>query len=241
MTAQDGPTPIATARSLLRSVPRAGLGTLLPDDGAPYVSLVNMACGADGAPILLLSDLADHTRNIARDDRVSLLLDGTGERADPLAGERVTLQGRARPTDDAQLQARYLRRHPEARTYAEFRDFRFYAVTVERAHLVAGFGRIHWLGGGDLLLGSDQGERLLEQEDGVIEHMNTDHADAVQLYARMLGRNGGGWVLTGVDPEGCDLRRGPEVARLPFDQPVTDAEGVRAQLVRLVKRARTMD
>ncbi|MFO0294159.1 MAG: DUF2470 domain-containing protein [Rhodospirillales bacterium] len=85
---------------------------------------------------------------------------------------------------------------------------------------------------------ADAGE-LAAAESGVVAHMNEDHADAVQLYAtRLLGRQGEGWRMTGVDPEGADLRRGGEVARLGFDRRATTAEAARVELVRLVKRAR---
>ena len=80
---------------------------------------------------------------------------------------------------------------------------------------------------------------LVAAEAEIVSHMNADHGDAVQLYAtRLLARSGKGWLLTGVDPEGADLRRGGEVARLAFDQRATTAEQARVELVRLVKRAR---
>jgi putative heme iron utilization protein len=80
---------------------------------------------------------------------------------------------------------------------------------------------------------------LVAAEAEIVAHMNADHADAVQLYAtRLLGRSGDGWLMTGVDPEGADLRRGGEVARLDFDRRATTAEAARVELVRLVKRAR---
>ena len=150
MTAETEPDPAASARRILRRVARAALGTLLRDaGGAPYVSLVNVATDHDGAPLLLLSDLADHTRNLAADQRASLLLDDTGAREDPLAGERADRAGTARADRASRShRRRYLARHPVAAMYADFRDFNFYRLAVERAHLVAGFGRIHWLDGG---------------------------------------------------------------------------------------------
>ena len=123
--------------------------------------------------------------------------------------------------------------------YADFGDFAFWRVEVSRAHLVAGFGRIHWIDGRDLLLDMTGAEALAATERDIVAHMNDDHADAIQLYAtRLLGRSGEGWRMTGLDPEGLDLRRAGEVARLPFDRRVTDAESARAELVRLAKRAR---
>lgn len=232
-------TPVQTVRRLLRSVPRAALGTLLCETGAPYVSLVSIATDHDGAPILLLSDLADHTRNLRADGRASLLLEDTAGREDPLAGERVTLQGRLRPSLQGRHRERYLARQPAARMYADFKDFSFYHFLLERAHLVAGFGRIHWLDAAEVLLAPQAA--LLEQEPSIVEHMNDEHRDAIQLYARhLLGQGGDGWRMSGIDPEGCDLRLGGRVARLPFQEAVADGDGARSELVRLVKQARAL-
>jgi putative heme iron utilization protein len=218
---------------------RVSLGTLECRGGAPYVSLAMVALDHDAMPLLHLSDLADHTRNLRADPRVSLLFDGTQDLAVPLAGERATVQGRAEPAPEPRLLARYLARHPDAAGYAGFRDFHLYRVTVERAHLVAGFGRIHWVDGAAVLLDPYRAPALRAEEQTALEEMNGKHQDAVQLLAgRLLGRDGAGWVMTGLDPEGCDLRRGAEVARLEFDQPVDDVEGVRVELVRLARRAR---
>lgn len=232
--------PALTIRRLLREQPRAALGTILAGGGGePYVSLAMIAVDHDASPILLISDLADHTRNIRADPRVSLLVDGTLGRAVALAGERASVQGRAVPADgDARLAARYVAHHPDAEMYLGFKDFHLFKVVIERAHLVAGFGRIHWVEGARVRLETAPAA-LAEAEAEIVAHMNEDHADAVQLYAeRLLGLPGGGWRLTGVDPEGADLRADGRVARLPFDKPVHDAESCRVELVRLVKRAR---
>lgn len=239
--ASDSPGTIA--RHVMRAQDRATLATLarpdLPDAGGPYASLVLVALDHDASPILLISTLADHTRNIAADSRVSLLFDGTAGLDEPLTGPRVSVQGCAVPTDDPRHRVRFLARHPSAVMYAGFKDFAFYRVEVARAHLVAGFGRIHWIEAGDLLFDARRMAALADSEAAIVRHMNEDHADAVELYATvLLGRTGEGWRMTGVDPEGADMRRGGDVARLPFDKPVRDAETARAELVRLVKRAR---
>lgn len=236
------PGPASLARGLIRSLDRASLGTLMrpdaPDAGSPYTSLVLVACDHDSSPILLVSTLADHTKNLAVDPRVSLLFDGTLGLDEPLTGPRVSVQGRATKTEDERLKQRFVARHPGSAMYAGFKDFAFWTVSVTRAHLVAGFGRIHWFNTGDILY--PPAPALQEAEADIIEHMNRDHVDAVQLYAtKLLGREGDGWTLTGVDPEGADLRRGGTVLRLPFAKPVTTAEEARVELVRLVKQARS--
>ena len=239
-SATSTPSPGISVRRLLRSADRAALGTL-DAEGAPYVSLVMLAVDHDAAPLLLLSDLADHTKNFARDSRVSLLLDGTHGMASPLAGARATLMGRIeRATAPHQLQ-RYIARHEDAAGYAGFADFNLYRVTVERAHLVQGFGKIHWIEGASVRWACAPDLPLAGAEAEVVAHMNADHRDAVQLYAtRLLGQPAADWRLTGVDPEGADLEAGRLRARLWFDKAVTDAEGARVELVRLVKRARQM-
>lgn len=234
-------SPASTVRHLARSTPKAALGTL-DADGAPYVSLVLLAVDHDASPLLLLSDLADHTRHFQRDPRVSLLIDGTTGMASPLAGARATLTGEIVAASASHQTARFLARHPDAAGYAGFRDFNFYRLNLRRAHLVAGFGRIHWVEGSEVLLPVDDDLPLAAAETDILAHMNADHADAVALYAtRLLGRPDGAWQMTGIDPEGADLRLGGAVARLWFDHPVRDAESVRAALVGLVRHARQGD
>lgn len=232
------------ARDLVRGLDRAALATLLPAgcsaEGAawPYASLVLVAVDHDLSPILLLSDLAEHSKAIAGDGRVSLLLDGTQGLDQPLTGPRVTLVGRADRTTEQRLRHRFLAHHPDAEMYAGFKDFAFYRVAVERAHLVAGFGKIRWLSAVELL-GDAVADGLAAAEPGIVAHMNEDHADAVQLYAaKLLGFAGEGWRMTGIDAEGVDLRCGGQIGRLAFDAPLTAVEQARGVLVDLAKRAR---
>ncbi len=230
-----------TVRNLLRGLDRASLASALPAEGGsfwPYVSLVLVAVDHDLAPILLMSNLAEHTRAIAADGRVSLLFDGTGGFDQPLSGPRVSLLGRAARTDDERLKRRYLARHPDARMYAGFGDFNFYRVAPERVHLVGGFGKIRWLTMAELMADRPP-PALAESEAEIVEHMNSDHADALQLYAgRLLGMPAGDWKMTGIDTEGLDLRSGGRVARLAFDRPVADAGQARKALIDLVAQAR---
>ena len=147
----------ALCRQIIRTAERATLATVANKGKGgvggpwPYASLVLVACDGAGNPLLLISDLADHTRNIRADARVSLLYDGTAGLDDPLTGPRVTLQGEAEQLEDDALMEAYLARHPSAETYAGFADFHLFRVRAMRAHLVAGFGRIHWLEAADLV------------------------------------------------------------------------------------------
>ena len=188
--------------------------------------------------MLLISTLAEHTKNIASDPRVSLMFDGTAETSDRLSGARVTVVARANPSDVASDRERFLGRHPGAAMYADFPDFGFYRVEPERAHLVDGFGKIEWIDAGNLLLPGDHAA-LQSSERDIVAHMNADHADAIELYAtKLLGHPAGGWQMTGCDPEGCDLALNGKVARLEFPTTITDAQSARRALVALVDEAR---
>ena len=226
-------------RDLIRSADRAALATAMAGTAShPYVSLVLTASAMDGSPLLLISDLAEHTKNLLRDARLSLLFDGTNGLDDPLSGSRAGVLGRAVPSADASERTRFLARHPSAEDYADFADFRLYRVVVERARLVAGFGRIRWVADADILL-PDAGT-LAWDEPMILAHMNDDHADAIGNYATtLLKLPAGPWRMVGIDPEGCDLRAGGRLARLPFESPVRSAEAARKELVRLAKAART--
>ena len=228
------------ARGLLRAAEVGSLATFSSSPkGWPYASLVLVACDHDASPILLLSDLAEHSRNIKADSRVSLLIDGTLDHADRLTGPRVTLFGEAEITVEPCHRNRFLARHDSARTYADFRDFNFYRLDISGAHSVAGFGRIHRIKAIDFLHDVAGATELSACEPEILEHMNTDHADAVALYASALvDAPGVRAKLTGIDPEGCDLITESGRRRLSFDTPIVDAAGARATLIELAARAR---
>jgi putative heme iron utilization protein len=235
------PVGARTLRQMLRAAGTATLATALPPDGHPHASLVEVAWDLDGSPVLLLSGLAEHSRALAADPRAALLIDGTAGRDEPLTGPRLSLAGRVAPDPTPRLADRYRRRHPGAARYAGFGDFAIRRMTLTRAHLVAGFGKIRWLAAPELLVAEDWGA-LAAAEDDIVTHMNTDHTDAIQLYAtRLLGAaDDEGWTMTGIDPDGADLRRQARCLRLPFDNPVADAEAARRELVALVRRARSL-
>jgi putative heme iron utilization protein len=210
----------------------------MPGSGDPYCSLVNFATAADGAPLLLISKLAIHTKNILADPRVSLMIDERKE-GDPLEGARVMLMGTAAATDDPQVRARYLSRQPEAEMFAGFADFSFYRIALKAAHLVAGFGRIVDLKPQDILTPVDDAAELMNAEAGILAHMNADHADACRLYAtKLLGAPDGDWRCAGCDPEGLELQCGRMALRLPFPQRVRSPGVLRQVLKQLADAAR---
>jgi putative heme iron utilization protein len=229
------------ARSLLRRSRQGALATLMAGSGDPYCSLVNVASHPDGSPILLISRLALHTRNILGDSRISLMLDERAE-GDPLEGSRIMLAGRAEEaTGDAAaiLRRRYINAHPSAEAFVKFKDFSFFQIRPAGAHLVAGFGRIVDLKPEQFLTDISDAEALLEAEQGAVEHMNEDHREAMNLYAtRLLGADAADWSCTGCDPDGMDMQAGPKALRLDFPERVTTGTELRKILVKLVGEAR---
>jgi putative heme iron utilization protein len=232
--------PSKLAKSLLRKSRQGALATLMAGSGDPYCSLVNVAAHADGSPILLISRLAVHTKNILGDNRVSLMLD---ERVagDPLEGARIMLAGRAEEAGDdaAVLRRRYLNAHPSAEAFVDFKDFSFFRIAPSGLHLVAGFGRIIDLKPAQFLTDISDAAALLEAEQGAVEHMNEDHREAMNLYAtRLLGAEAADWRCTGCDPDGMDMQAGTGTLRLDFPERVTSGTELRKMLVRLAGEAR---
>src|ERR1700689_5002806 len=211
------------ARLLLRRSRQGALATLMAGSGDPYCSLVNVASHPDGSPVLLISRLAIHTKNLLADSRVSLMLDERVE-GDPLEGARIMLSGHAEEiaADRDIVRQRYLNAHPTAEVFVDFKDFSFFRIRPAGTHLVAGFGRIVDLKPAQFLTDISDAGALLEAEQGAVEHMNTDHQEALGLYAaRLLGAEPGDWRCSGLDPDGIDLRAGTRTLRLDFPDRVT--------------------
>ena len=229
------------ARSLLRRSRQGALATLMAESGDPYCSLVNVASHADGSPILLISRLALHTRNIRADHRVSLMLDERTE-GDPLEGSRIMLAGRAEQAgaDDLPLlRRRYLNAHPSAEALVNFSDFSFFRIRPSGAHLVAGFGRIVDLKPDQFLTDISDAGALLEAEQGAIDHMNADHRYAMNLYAtKLLGAEAADWRCTGCDPDGMDMQAGTKALRLDVPRRIVTPAALRQTLKELADQAR---
>jgi len=229
------------ARSLLRRSRQGALATLMPGSGDPYCSLVNVASYSDGSPILLISRLALHTRNILADSRVSLMVDERAE-GDPLEGSRIMLAGRAEEAgadDLAVLRRRYLNAHPSAEAFVDFKDFSFFRIRPSGAHLVAGFGRIVDLKPKQFLTDISDAGPLLEAEQGAIDHMNADHRDTMNLYAtKLLGAEAADWCCTGCDPDGMDMQAGTTTLRLEFPRRIVTPAALRQTLKEIADQAR---
>jgi putative heme iron utilization protein len=238
MTFDDRDKPAGQiVRRMLRTNRTATLSTIDAETGgAPYGSLVLAACAHDASPLLLMSDLARHSRNLAADVRASLLFAKSGTEA--VGQARATVMGRIVADDDPLLRHRFMRRHATARDHMAFGDFRLYRMTVESVHFIGGFGRIETLAASDVLFAGVNPE-LAAAEADIVAHMNADHRDALCLYAHHFAdRPGMNWQMTGIDPEGCELTRHDAEARIDFAEPVTDADGARAVFVRMAREAR---
>jgi putative heme iron utilization protein len=227
----------AQTKRLLRMARFGALATHAPGDGWPMATRVTLATLIDGAPVFLTSALSTHTDALEADPRCGLLIGEPGK-GDPLAHPRLSLFGQAEklPREaDADARRRFLARHPKAALYADFADFAFWRVAIERAEFNGGFGQAFDLLPEDLAPKVDW-QGLAEVEAAAVAHMNADHTDSVTHYARICGATEGRWSLTGIDPEGADLVCGDSVQRLEFTTPVRDGASLRAALVALARR-----
>lgn len=226
------------AGNLIRRARHGSLAVLEPGSGTPLSSRVSVATAQNGDPVFLISQLSAHFGALEADPRASLLLGEPGK-GDPLAHPRITVVGRARKTGGDErraLRTRFLARHPKAALYADFGDFAFWRLELERASLNGGFGKAYEMGATDITIPAVPELEALEPE--AVEHMNDDHLDAIQLYAQAGGGAGDGWTLACLDPAGMDMTHGDETARLWFEPPLKSAEELRPRLVALAKRAR---
>ena len=226
------------ARRLIRGARFGAIGVLEPGTGFPFTSRVLTGTDIDGTPLILVSALSVHTGALAADPRASLLFGEPGK-GDPLAHPRITVRTRAQRVarddpDHARLRARFIARHPKAALYADFPDFAFFRMVPESASLNGGFGKAFVLEASDLLIASPAIADVAEIEAGAITHMNTDHPDAVDIYAKTFGKSKTtGWKVCGIDCAGLDLARGDELLRIEFDAPLEQASGLRAKLAEL--------
>lgn len=233
--------PVGVSKGLLRGIRAGALATLDAATGHPFASLVTVATDLDGAPLLLMSRLSAHTRNLEADPRASILL-SQGGKGDPLAHPRLTVVGEAARTTEPRARARFLARHPKAQLYVDFPDFSFWRLEVRAAHLNGGFARAADLPGEAVLTELEGAEELIAAEEGAIAHMNEDHRDALSLYATRLARQpAADWRATGIDPDGIDLAAGDLTARVPFPRRIERAGPLRMVLKEMADAARAAE
>ena len=239
------PSHAERVRTLVNGSGSALLSTIARDPaGYPFGSLVTFLVDTDGSPWVLVSTMAEHTRNAQSDPRASLLVtEQAPSGVDPLALGRVSLVGdltAQAPTPE--LRTAFLERHPGARVYVDFPDFGWWKLDIRAIRYVGGFGRMSWVEADEYSVAAP--DPIAPFADGIVAHMNADHADShVMLIHHVIGRTDvTSAVMTGVDRLGCDLDaqspRGTLPLRLPFPAPVASADEVRSTLVSMLHAAR---
>ena len=204
-------------------------------EGYPFGSVVPYVLDHDGCPAMLISRLAEHTKNLAADPRVSLLIYETGD--DVQAQARVTLLGKAELiTDPLAIEPRYERYFPATRGYRTQLDFEFWRIVPVTLRAIAGFAKVHWVSREAY---APPLNTIADDEASILEHMNTDHAHTLLDYCRLQNReNTTTAEMIGIDCDGFDLIADGKALRFNFDEPVTSAAAVREALIALAQEAR---
>ena len=228
----DELTPAQTAlrdtKRLLRVARTGALATI--DGGAPLTTLVGVVSDWDGSPLFLMSELARHTQNLAADARASLLLTSEGGRGDPLNQPRVTLGGTVIRHADPHSRARYLRRNPKAKLYADFADFAVRRLWVETIHFNGGFGRADKLTVAELMSPADDIADLIAAEDELLAEVDALDESAMARLVAGVSSGRRVWRSAGLDAEGLDLSAGGATARVEFSAPARDRASWRERL-----------
>ncbi len=225
------------ARRFLRAQRSGTLSTVSARHaGYPFGSVVPFALDALARPVLLISALAEHTRNLAADPRASVVVHAYAE--DVQAGPRLTIVGDAVPVGQSDAgRDRYLRRFPDAARLIALGDFSFHAIAPRELLFVQGFGRIDWISADAF---APPKGTAAEAEAEILAHLNTEHAETLRLYCRALADADAAAVeAIGIDCDGIDVRAGKRLLRFDFDAPALDAAAVRARLITLAERARS--
>ncbi len=224
------------ARELFQTQCHGVLSTHSVDlPGYPFGSLTPFCLDQKGQAIILISSIAQHTRNISANNSVSLL--AYDPRAQDIqATDRITYIGNAVAVNDTEVAERYYHFYPAARSFEKTHDFQFYVIELLRVRYIGGFGEIYWVEADKFL---HRNPFNFAEETGMIEHMNNDHLDAIQHYCRLFGiavAKGETAVLVGIDGEGFHLRCGRQLHRITFEQPIHTALEARQALVELAKK-----
>lgn len=225
----------------------ATLSTLARDpEGYPYGSLVTLACDGLGRPLLLISTLAEHTKNLEARSEASILVSEPLDTHDqPLAVGRVTILGRCEKVVEGERTAvreAFLGQQPGSSYYVDFADFAFFRLEPSSLRYVGGFGRMSWVTAEDYR--AAEPDPLARASKDILAHMNDDHTDAVLAYATKLAgvADATSATMTAVDRYGFELAlttpAGPRATRLAFDEPVTTSDEVRRAMVAMVKQTR---
>jgi putative heme iron utilization protein len=220
------------ARSLFLQESFGVLSTMSVDvPGYPFGSIVPYCADGAGRPVIYISFIAQHTKNILNDPRVSLTIVERSEESDDVqARGRVTCIANARQVsdDEVNLRKRYFRYFPSANQYDQTHDFSFFRLETVRVRFIGGFGEIYWVEPDEF---AAENPFSFPQESRIVDHMNNDHSDALHRIA-----GGTAAVMTGIDAEGFDMIANGKKMRIEFDSPIRDTEQARQALIALAKR-----
>ena len=240
------PSYAERARTLVHIARTGSLATMSRKHaGHPFASVMPYAIDGDGQPLMLISTMAMHTQNLQADPKASLLVTQPGAEGDTLARGRVTIMGAARkltdPADVKAARAAYLAWHTNASYWVDFDDFAFWRLDVIDVYFVGGFAAMDWIDADAYR--AARPDPLADAAEGILEHMNRDHADAVLTYARVLaGEPADEATMVGIDRLGFKLRlRSGErwhTARVAFPNEVRDAAETRPVLIQMLRDAR---
>lgn len=215
------------ARKIVRACRSGALSTLDRDTHVPYVSFCAITSDYQGHIIFLLSNLADHTQNIAKNNKVSLLCEQASHLSNPQAGPRVTLVGKIEKIDDPDVCAIFVQTHPSAKMYAQFGDFNFYRLKVQKAHFVGGFGKAVWLDEKDYLGDSAASLTFSKKQIELITTLNREFVQFAPVCAtKLLKQRGKNWQVLRVDGDGVDLRLASKTVRYPFENEMKNIDDV---------------
>jgi heme iron utilization protein len=227
----------------------SGVGSLSTQSrkqpGFPFGSVMPYGLDDHGRPIFLISTMAMHTQNLQADPRASLLVTQEATDGEPLGASRITLVGNVLPAPDTEVaEARelYLARHVNSKYWVHFEDFSFYRMHVVDVYYVGGFGVMGWVSATDY--DRSQPDPLAESMAEIIQHMNTDHRDALVLLARKFAHvEAQEATMTAVDRLGFHVhlktQDGMRGARIAFLREVSDPAETRKVLVEMVQQARS--
>lgn len=225
------------ARKLLRSEYQGILSTVSVDvEGYPFGSVVPYCMNKQAKPVILISTIAQHTKNILSDSKVSLTVTER-ELDDGQTGGRITYVGDAEKlnSDDTESIERYYQYFPQSMDYHKTHNFDFYQINPVRIRFIGGFGEIYWLEKEDFLLSNPFS---FDEEKSMVEHMNADHTEAMKHYCQLNDISYSKEqlpVMVGIDSEGFNLRIGKRINRINFEEPVTTAMEVRKAMVVMAK------
>ncbi len=231
------------ARQFLRSTRTGILSThSAKHAGYPFGSVAPFVLNHAGNPIILISNIAEHTKNITANPKVSLLVFAGAD--DLQANARLTLLGEAVQIDksaDSDLRARYLRYLPQAASYFDMHDFAFYRIQATYVRYIGGFGKMSWMEADNVAAPANQ---LAELEQGILGHMNADHRESLLAYCKHFHQIEAQQAeMIGIDCDGFDVRvvdgSVTQIVRFNFDSPVIDANSARQALVAMAKACRT--